>query len=229
MNWEKYLPYVELLAEVNNSCIFLVEYNRRFLYTSPNFSTFFGYEINKIKDPSLENNYLEKRIHPDDLEIFATVQKRLVKFWYEQPEKERKDYKHIYEFRVLYSDNQYVKVVSQHQVLEVDEYYNPHIVLGVVDIIPGTNFEGVKFRLINTKTGGIVPFPVRDDLTVNLSKREIEILKMINHGMLSKEISDKLSISIHTVNGHRQNILQKMNKDTTIEAINYARMLGLLD
>ena len=31
--------------------------------------------------------------------------------------------------------------------------------------------------------------------------------------MLSKEISDRLSVSIHTVNKHRQNIMQKMNAD----------------
>ena len=47
--------------------------------------------------------------------------------------------------------------------------------------------------------------------------------------MLSKEISNKLSLSIHTVNKHRQNIMQKMNADNIIEAMEYARKLGLLD
>ena len=32
-----------------------------------------------------------------------------------------------------------------------------------------------------------------------------------------------------SVNNHRQNILQKMNTDNVVEAINYARKLGLLD
>lgn len=228
-NWEKYIPYVELLSQMNNSCIFLVEYNCKYLYASPNFSTFFGYDVSKLNDFSEEDDYLGERIHPDDYEIFSAVQKRLVSFWYEQPASERKDYKHIYEFRVLYANDEYVKVISQHQVLEVDEHDNPHIILGVVDLSPDTVFDGVKFRLVNVKTGNVIPFPVMDNPTVNLSKREIEILKMINHGMLSKEISEKLSISIHTVNGHRQNILQKTNMDNAIEAINYAKKLGLLD
>ena len=52
---------------------------------------------------------------------------------------------------------------------------------------------------------------------------------MVYEGMLSKEISDKLSISIHTVNGHRQRILEKLGVDNVVEAINYARKLRLLD
>ena len=47
--------------------------------------------------------------------------------------------------------------------------------------------------------------------------------------MQSKEISDKLFVSIHTVNKHRQNIMQKMNADNIIAVIEYARKLGLLD
>jgi len=52
---------------------------------------------------------------------------------------------------------------------------------------------------------------------------------MIRKGMLSKEISDKLFLSIHTVNKHRQNIMQKMNTSNIIEALDYARKLGLTD
>lgn len=80
MNLEKYKLYVELLSRVNNSCVFLIEYNNRFLYTSPNFNTFFGYDIEKLKDPSIEHNYLEKYIHPNDFLIFSTIQKGYLAF-----------------------------------------------------------------------------------------------------------------------------------------------------
>lgn len=230
MNSEKYKSYVELLSRVNNSCVFLVEYNNRFLYTSPNFNTFFGYDIEKLKDPTIEHNYVEKNIHPDDSIAFATIQKRLVSFTYSLPIENRKDYKHIFELRFLNSNNEYVRVISQHQILEIDESGNPYFVLGVIDLSPDQrNMDEIKFRLVNIKTGEIVPFPLTEDANIKLTKREIEILKLVNKGMFSKEISDNLSISIHTVNNHRQNILQKMNTDNVVEAINYARKLGLLD
>ena len=42
-----------------------------------------------------------------------------------------------------------------------------------------------------------------------VSKREAEIIEHIGLGLSSKEIADKLSISIHTVNTHRKNIMRK--------------------
>ena len=229
MSWEKHISYAELLSKVNGSCVFLIDYDNKFLYTSPNFHTFFGYDVEKLNAPSIEGNFLEERIHPDDYAIFAVILKKLVDFWYSQPIECRKDYKQVFEFRVLNAGNDYVRVISQHQVLEIDHEGNPHLVLGVADLSPDqTGNDRIKFRLINMKTGEIVPFPLPDTSNVNLSKREIEILRLVNHGMLSKEISDKLSISIHTVNNHRQNILQKLNVNNVVEAINYARKSSLL-
>ena len=142
----------------------------------------------------------------------------------------RKDYKHIFEFRILNAKKKYVRVISQHQVLEIDEIGNPFLVLGVVDLSPDQkDMDEIKFRLVNNKTGEMTPFPLTEETNIKLTKREVEILKLVNKGMFSKEISDSLSISIHTVNNHRQNILQKMNTDNVVEAINYARKLGLLD
>ncbi len=82
--------------------------------------------------------------------------------------------------------------------------------------------------LVNFKTGNIINIPVIDNPDISLTKREKEVLKMVNEGMMSKEISDKLFISIHTVNRHRQNILEKMHVDNLSEAISYAQKLGLL-
>ncbi len=230
MNLDKYIYYAELLSKVNNCCVFLIEYNKEFLYTSPNFHTFFGYDIEKLNDPSIEHNYVEKHIHPEDYLVFATIQKKLVEFVYSLPVENRKDYKHIYEFRILNSNNEYIRIISQHQLLEVDENGNPYLVLGVADISPDQReSDKVKFRLVNIKTGEIVPFALNEESNIKLTKREVEILKLVNKGMFSKEISESLSISIHTVNNHRQNILQKMNTDNVVEAINYARELGLLD
>ena len=36
---------------------------------------------------------------------------------------------------------------------------------------------------------------------------------------IRKEISEKLNISVHTVNRHRQNIFEKLQVDNMIEAI----------
>ena len=62
----------------------------------------------------------------------------------------------------------------------------------------------------------------------NLSDREFEIVKLIESGLSSKEIADKLSLSIHTVNTHRSNILEKTQKATIADLIYEFKNLGLL-
>ncbi len=42
-----------------------------------------------------------------------------------------------------------------------------------------------------------------------LSEREIDVLKLLAKGLSNKEIADKLNISVHTVNSHRKNIMDK--------------------
>jgi DNA-binding CsgD family transcriptional regulator len=61
----------------------------------------------------------------------------------------------------------------------------------------------------------------------SLTKREKEILGLIASGLLSKEIADKLFISVNTVNTHRQRILEKLDAGNSMEAIKYASSLGI--
>lgn len=61
-----------------------------------------------------------------------------------------------------------------------------------------------------------------------LSQREVEVLGLVSKGFASKEIADKLFISVNTVNNHRQKILGKMNASNTAEAVVFARNLGLV-
>lgn len=229
---ERYLPYIEQLSRVSNSCVFVVEYGNAFLfhYISPHFCTFFGYDSNVINNSLVEEEYLKSRVHPDDLSELIIIQKRLMELWYNQPVENRLNYKHIYELRILNADEKYIRVVYQSQVLEMDNEYNPYLILGIVDISPNQSLaESLKFRAIDIKKGDIVPCDVNLNAKTLLSKRETEVLKMVYEGMLSKEISEKLSISLHTVNGHRQKILEKLEVDNIVEAINYAKKLRLLD
>jgi DNA-binding NarL/FixJ family response regulator len=60
-----------------------------------------------------------------------------------------------------------------------------------------------------------------------LSEREIEVINFIRDGLSSKEIADKLGISIKTVEVHRHNILKKLKVKNTASLINYINASGL--
>ena len=61
-----------------------------------------------------------------------------------------------------------------------------------------------------------------------LSHREIEVLHLVGQGYKSKHIASLLHISPHTVYKHRLNILNKLEKENTVEAYNKALDMGLL-
>jgi DNA-binding CsgD family transcriptional regulator len=60
------------------------------------------------------------------------------------------------------------------------------------------------------------------------SDREFEILRLIESGLTSEEIAEKLFISPHTVNTHRRNILEKTGKTHISDVIYYLKEQGVL-
>ena len=62
-----------------------------------------------------------------------------------------------------------------------------------------------------------------------LTEREQQVLKMIAEGLMNKEIAEKLSISVRTVERHRENIMSKLNLHTRAELVRYAVDKGLID
>jgi len=62
----------------------------------------------------------------------------------------------------------------------------------------------------------------------NLTKREIEIVKLLAKEKTSSEIASDLYISQGTVESHRHNILRKLNVKTTVGVVKYAIKSGLI-
>ena len=56
----------------------------------------------------------------------------------------------------------------------------------------------------------------------NLTRREIQILKLVGQGLTNQQIADGLFISIRTVNAHKNHIMQKLGLKTTADLIKFA-------
>ena len=63
---------------------------------------------------------------------------------------------------------------------------------------------------------------------IDLTAREIEVLKLLSRGLNSKEIAEKLFISPNTVEYHRKQLLRKTVSINSAELIGNAFRLGLL-
>lgn len=81
--------------------------------------------------------------------------------------------------------------------------------------------------VVNSVTGETEELEVKNDLKI-LSDRERQVLRLIDKGLMSKNIAERLSISINTVSRHRQEILSKLQVKNSIEACRIAKDLGLI-
>ena len=60
------------------------------------------------------------------------------------------------------------------------------------------------------------------------SKREVEVLRLLNEELTTQEIADRLFISFHTVESHRKNMLMKAGVKNTAGLIRYGINTGLI-
>lgn len=83
--------------------------------------------------------------------------------------------------------------------------------------------EGGKFyceRVIDIITNHDLPNPME------LSDREMQVIRYVGKGYSSEKIADELNVSIHTVNSHRKNVLKKLGLKSPTELIVYAVKQG---
>jgi len=71
--------------------------------------------------------------------------------------------------------------------------------------------------------------PDQASLVEPLSKRELDILKLICAGCSNQEIADRLVITLYTVKKHTSNIFDKLGVGSRTQAAVRARQIGLID
>jgi LuxR family maltose regulon positive regulatory protein len=68
-----------------------------------------------------------------------------------------------------------------------------------------------------------------NNLIEPLSEREIEVVRLLAAGLSNLEIAHKLYLSPNTLKAHTQNIYDKLDVHSRVQAVNRARELGYLD
>ncbi|SKB51603.1 regulatory protein, luxR family [Dyadobacter psychrophilus] len=225
---EKQLAMIRTMAQLSSSGVTVYDMqNDIHIFTSNRFYKIYGYEIGELQT-NINNEVYDSKIHPDDLEELKKNGFEAMKFIMKVPREARKQYKMVSEYRILTGPKKYIQVIEQQQILEQDALGNIWLSLGIIDISPDqTDIQGVKYQISNFHTGELIQL-AETNVTQSLTDREKEVLQMISAGKLSKEIGWLLEISVHTVNTHRQRILEKLRVDNSIEAVNIAKRNGLI-
>lgn len=177
---------------------------------------------------SIWEDELLKRIHPEDLQKKYRLELQFFQLLKDIKISERIDYEVLSKLRMLNKEGRYIFIT--HRILYINSCKDGSMWLALclynlLYLHPG--FDIPQGIIVNRSTGKIIDYDKHNYENL-LSSREKEILQMIHYGSRSKEIAYKLSLSINTVNRHRQNIFQKLNASNAIEACRIADAAGLL-
>ncbi|MHA4895731.1 response regulator transcription factor [Pedobacter sp. PWIIR3] len=180
-------------------------------------------EIDSIWEDEILN-----RIHPDDLVNKHLMELQFFNFIKGIPVSQRANYHVKSIIRMLDKSGEYIYI--KHRMFYMGSLPNGSLWLALClyNLPDEENTIQKPDRIIlNSATGEIIK--ANDEKTNNiLSLREKEILKLIRKGKMSKEIAAAFSISINTVNRHRQNILGKLMVNNSHEACRIAELLALI-
>ncbi|MBI2722924.1 MAG: helix-turn-helix transcriptional regulator [Bacteroidetes bacterium] len=148
------------------------------------------------------------------------------------PQKEHKDLSFTYNFRLRSRNKKMINLLQKGFYITDDKTGLPKYSIGsITDITDVFTKENLVSHIIE-KSNLIDGKQVNEVLVKNyffsgeentvLTKQERIILLCLADGLSSKLISEKLHISVNTVNNHRQNILVKTGASNVAQLIVYA-------
>ena len=168
--------------------------------------------------------FIMDKMHPDDRPWFLSFENRTSEFLTQLPVDKLMKYKTRYDYRFKKKEGGYVRVLHQVAVIQTDENGGVIRTLGVHTDITHLKAEGRPVMSLIGMEGepSYLNIDVKNTFTQSkelFSTREKEVLMLLIEGKLSKEISDILNISKHTVDSHRKNMLHKNNLNNTSELV----------
>lgn len=227
---DRHIPFLEKLDAIDRSSISIFDLNRKtHVYASPSYRERLG--ISEDEDPGIDG--FDQLMHPDDYLNALRSSVYFMRLALEVAPGMIRNYKLIQDFRIRSSAGGWLRVVEQFTCLETDHAGKPWLALSILDISPDQDMDtGHRATMIDTHTGALFRMPGDNSEGMSdsesLSGRERQILTLISEGFVSKQVAERLYLSVHTVNTHRRNIISKMKVSNTAEAIRQARDMALI-
>lgn len=184
-----------------------------------------GGDTREEKLSSIWEKGIFKLVHPDDLAGKHMQELFFYHFIKRQNKKKRAEYYLMSKLRMKTGTGDYIRVL--HRMFYIHAPHDGTLLMALCLYTPLLFDIPVKCAIVNS-VNGQTSEPDRHDSGKILSAREKQVLSFIDKGFTSKKIAELLSISINTVNRHRQEILNKLRVRNSIEACNMAKDLNLI-
>ena len=216
---------------------YVVDYvQKKYLFIDPSCKSLLGYEVEKLLEAG--PNYYTRLWHNSDFKIYNNqIFPKKINFLQELSPSSVQDYSFSFNYRIA------TKAGDFRTVLQRSTYYlaaadkTPLAAVGfIIDISQYKEDTKIIFTIekIDRNYNSLAKEPIHKsvytpdiDHTV-LTKREVQVLQCIYGGMNSKQIAEKLFVTIETVYSHRKKMLEKTNCHNTPDLLRYATRHGVL-
>ena len=175
------------------------------------FDTITGYDSATFKIDDLI-----ERMHPEDRDYFFSCEEKDLLFKNNLSYNENFNYLFSYSYRICTNTGEYIRIRQTCQALEVNNSGHLTKTLVIHQRIEDFDERPINDHRIYDKTRNIY---LDSENCYKLTKRELEVLNLIQIGYNSVEIADKLCTSKYTIDTHRKNILNKTNSANFIELL----------
>jgi hypothetical protein len=197
----------------------------KFLFTSKNIMQMVG-----VKPEEINPGHYTQLVHPEDEDRLGQARARVFKMEKEIFKAQAGSALTSYNLRMRNAAGTYSNLFVQDYM-----FYSPipYKVVFLIQVVTNIDWYKMKKDSFHHYTGGdltLFRFPDNDLLSIStkLSARELEIVRLIEKGLSSKQIAEKLFLSVYTVNTHRSNILEKSGKTQIPDLIYGLKEQGLL-
>jgi DNA-binding CsgD family transcriptional regulator len=214
---DNYLPYSSTFFCITNT------QSLTFEYISKNYNSCLGLKADELRTNGMR--YFWSRIHPEDLENWLKALNELMEFTLKNIKAEdRPRANYTWNYRFKNSQDVYVNVIQNTTPLALDSGGKPIIGLAHYTVLhPDIKMNiSASAKLLNAQNEYETIYFANYGqklLSNGISNRERDVIRLLVLDFSSKEISEKLNISSHTVDTHRRNILKKLNISSTGELI----------
>lgn len=193
-----------------------------------------GYTNAEVMSRGME--FLFACLHPEDVPILQDkIYPKIAETLGELSEKEdiRKTVtKFNYRFKT--KSGMYLTFLEHLYVLETDQARKPALFLGNIITLETEEVLPVRLTIKMMRGNDLLEtihsaaYSSLKPLFGNITIRELDILHKLAMGKTSKQIGKELSISNHTVDTHRRNLLKKLQCNSVVELTRLAFQNGLL-
>jgi DNA-binding CsgD family transcriptional regulator len=214
---DNYLPYSSTFFCITNT------QSLTFEYISKNYNSCLGLNADELRANGMR--YFWSRIHPEDLENWLKALNELMEFTLTNIKAEdRPRANYTWNYRFKNSQDVYVNIVQNTTPLALDSAGKPIIGLAHYTVLhPDIKMNiSASAKLLNAQNEYETIYFANYGqklLSNGISNRERDVIRLLVLDFSSKDISEKLNISSHTVDTHRRNILKKLNISSTGELI----------